>query len=205
MIKARLADELLLNRGVYLRDKGYKIDHHKIEYTQNRNFVFYHYTREERLDQVLNDGLYAYRPVACPKPPEEFKDCYLVEGFLEPFPRWLKDHIYFGDLGMELVKQYVGNVLLRIEIPVEFANDYIADYAHILECKHLGMKGTSPLQLGYDCSTGYETTQGYVNSYIEVKDYKGGHIAPVVQFLRKHQGVTVPSKYINISEIQPFI
>ena len=199
----RFADEFINNRGVLLRDKGFQTDKQEIEHTQNSNIVFYHYTREDHLEQVLSNGLFAYRPVTCPKLPEDFVGFYLVEGFLEPLPKWLTESVYFGNLGIDMVREYIGNVLLRIEIPVDFQNVYIADYAHILECKHLDARGTSPLELGYKCNTGHETTQAYINSYVSIESYKGGHIAPVVQILRKDKGITVPSKYIKISNIQP--
>jgi len=59
-----------------------------------------------------------------------------VEGFLEPLPKWCKNNVYFGNLGMDLVQNYIGNVLLRVEVPFDFRNIYIADYAHILECMY---------------------------------------------------------------------
>lgn len=200
----RLADELMNNRGVLLKDKGYQTDVQEIEYAKNGNLVFYHFTRHEKVEQVLKNGLYAFRPVACPNPPKEFNENFLAEGFLEPVPKWLNNNYYYGDLGMEMVRKYIGDILLRMEIPVSFPSVYIADYAHILECKHLDAKGSSPLNLGYKCDTGFECTQGYVNSYVPVQSYQGGHIAPIVQFLRKGEGITIPSNDIEVAEIQPF-
>ncbi|MFE4201679.1 hypothetical protein [Aneurinibacillus aneurinilyticus] len=176
-----------------------------IETLPNGNIVFYHFTRADRLEKILSNknGLCSYRPVACPNPPEEFKGCYLVEGFLEPLPKWLTENFYFGNLGIELVQEYIGNMLLRIEIPLDFPKVYIADYAHILECRCFDEKGNSPLGLGYQCQTGNEVTQAYVNSYIPIKDYRGGHIAPVVQVLGKDNRIIIPNKYISISNVQP--
>lgn len=128
-------------------------------------------------------------------------DCYLSEGFLEPFPKWLTDSPYFGDVGMEMVKRYIGNVLLRIEVPNDFPGLFVADYAHCLECKHLDLRGTAPLQLGYDCSTGHQVMQAYVHSYVEASEYERGHLAPLMQCVRKEQGIVIPNKYITISQV----
>lgn len=59
------------------------------------------------------------------------------------------------------------------------------------------------LALGYDCQTGHETTQAYVHSYVPSSQYVGGHIAPLVQVLRKGQGVAIPIANISISHHQP--
>jgi hypothetical protein len=201
----RLVDELLANRGITLGEKGFQSDMRLIESLPNGNFIFYHFTREDRLEKILSNenGLYSFRPVVCPKPPEEFEGRYLVEGFLEPLPKWLTKNLYFGNLGIKLVQKYIGNVLLRIEIPLDFPEVYIADYAHVLECKHFEENGNTPLGLGYRCQTGHDVLQAYVNSYIPIKDYRGGHIAPVVQLLRRDKGITVPKRYISISNVQP--
>lgn len=206
MVQAkRLADEFLTNRGITLGEKGFQSDMRRVESLPNGNIVFYHYTREDRLEKILNNGtgLCSYRPVACPELPKKFEGCYLVEGFLEPLPSWLTENAYFGNLGFELTRKYIGNLLLRIEIPLDFPEVYIADYAHVLECKHFNEKGNSPLGMGYQCETGHEVTQAHVNSYIQVRDYKGGHIAPIVQVLRRGSGMTIPSRYISISDVQP--
>lgn len=183
----RLADELLTNRGITLGNKGFQSDNGLIETLSNGNIVFYHFTHENRLEYILDDGggLYAYREVACPKLPIEFQGSSLIEGFLQPLPEWLTGNFYFGDLGIRLVQHYIGNVLLRIEVPLDFPGIYIADYAHLLECKYLHKHGNYPSSLGYGCQTGHEATQAYINSYIPIQEYKGGHIAPVVQVLRK--------------------
>ncbi|MFJ7935788.1 hypothetical protein [Sporosarcina sp. NPDC096371] len=171
----------------------------------NGNIVFYHFTHEDRLEYIFSNenGLCSYRGVACPKPPIEFKGCHLIEGFLQPLPQWLTENFYFGDLGIKLVQNYIGNVLLRVEIPLDFPGIYIVDYAHILEWLYFDENGNSSLGLGYQCQTGYEVTQSYVNSYISIKDYTGGHIAPVVQVLREDKGLTIPNRYISISNVQP--
>ncbi|MBP1080815.1 MULTISPECIES: hypothetical protein [Bacillus] len=201
--KERLADEFLTNKGMTLGEKGFQTDTQLVETLPNSNIVFYHFTKEDKLESIFSNGLYSYRPVACPKPPQEFEHCYLVEGFLEPFPKWLKQNIYFGNLGIESVQNYIGNVLLRIEVPFDYPGIYIADYAHVIECKYWRITGKQPLGLGYHCQNGYEATQAYVNSYIPIKDYIGGHLAPVVQVLRRNRGITIPDRYISISSIQP--
>jgi hypothetical protein len=127
----------------------------------------------------------------------------MVEGLLSPLPQWLTASPYFGDLGIEMFRLYIGSVLLRIEVPLTFQDLYIADYAHILECKHFKHRGIAPLNLGYDCRTGHEVTRAYVHSYIRALDYVGGHVAPVVQAVRKDTGIAIPCKYIHIAELQP--
>ncbi|MBP1993056.1 hypothetical protein J2Z66_004673 [Paenibacillus eucommiae] len=202
----RLGENFLNNRSLSLCDYGYEPDPGCIEHTDNGNIVFYHYTREDRLEQIfsLNSGLFARLPVdVCPNPPNEFIGCFMVEGLLEPLPTWLTNCPYFGDLGIEMMRRYVGNVLLRIEVPSTYEGLFTADYAHIMEAKHLEFKGSSPLNLGYDCSTGKEVTQAYVNSYVSADKYKNRHIAPVMQAARKEQGIVIPRDYISVALKQP--
>ncbi|ADK15308.1 hypothetical protein [Clostridium ljungdahlii] len=201
-----LGKEFLCKRELYLKDKGYKILPNQIKFHKN-NIVFYHYTHSKFLHMIFskNSGLYARRQVSCPNIPEEFNDCYLIEGFLDPLPKWLTEDYYFGNLGFEMVRRYIGNVLLRVELPMNFSGLYIADYAHILDCKHTNLRGTSPLDLGYDISNGHEATQAYVNSYIPVKKYEGKHMAPVIQIIRKEKGIAVPNKYLSVCKLQPIL
>ncbi|MCI1696132.1 hypothetical protein [Aneurinibacillus aneurinilyticus] len=110
-------------------------------------------------------------------------------------------NILFRESWMGLVQECIGNVLLHIEVPLDFPKVYIADYAHVLECRCFDEKGNSPLGLGYQCQTGNEVAQAYVNSYIPIKDYRGGHIAPVVQVLGKDNRIIIPNKYISISNV----
>ncbi len=153
-----------------------------------------------------NSGLYArLRVDICPHPPEEFIGCFMAEGFLEPLPDWLTNSPYFGDLGIEMVKRYIGNVLLRVELPNSYESLFIADYAHNLEANHLSLRGLAPLNLGYDYSTGKEVTQAYVNSYIPVTKYKNDHIAPVMQAIRKGQGIVIPAECITLALEQPLL
>lgn len=193
-------------RGRFLGDLGYHVDKSKVEYSSNGYVVFYHYTHADNIEKIFtsDSGLFARLRVYCPNPPEELVDCYLSEGFLEPLPAWLTESPYFGDLGMRLVRNYIGDVLLRIAVPKDFPGLYVSDYAHHLECKHWNLNGSTPLNLGYDCSTGQQVTQAYVNSYIEAVEYKGGHLAPLMQCVRKGQGIVIPNRYITISQFQPF-
>lgn len=191
-------------RGVLLGEHGYDPDPGDVAYTPT-GIVFYHYSRRERLAQILAEGsgLWARLPVVCPAPPPEFVGCNLIEGFLEPLPKWLADSPYFGTLGLEMVKDYLGRALLRIEVPRDFPGLYVADYAHNLECKHIERRGRPALGLGYDCRTGHEATQAYVHSYTPMGKYKGGHVAPVVQAVREGEGIAIPSEYITIADAQP--
>lgn len=203
----RLGERFLRNKGVYLGDNGYSPDAGAIHRPNEKTIRFYHYTREERLESIFNkdSGLYARLKVdVCPAPAEEFIGCFMVEGFLEPLPKWLTHSPYFGDLGIEMVKKYIGNVLLEINAPIGFKDFfYVADYAHNLEAKHFSLRGSAPLNLGYDCSTGKEVTQAYVNSYIPVQEYRNRHIAPVMQAVRKGEGIVIPADYIRIASQQP--
>lgn len=191
-------------RWQLLSHYGYRPDPGSLERSPG-GCVLYHYTRRERLEQVFaaDSGLHARLPVLASELTPEFKDCYVVEGLLNPLPHWLTASPYFGSVGIEMFKEYIGDVLLQIELPLGIADVYVADYAHILECKHLDRRGMASLNLGYDCRTGHEAIRAYVHSYIPALDYAGGHIAPVVQVVRKGEGIAIPCKYIRIADIQP--
>lgn len=201
----RKCEAFIQQKGLYLRELGYKTDKTKIECTSEGNLIFYHYTHKEHLRKIFTDdsGLYAYRPVACPKVPTYLQNHFLIEGFLSPLPYWFTNNEYYEDLGKELVQQFIGDIVLRVEVPQNFSSIYIADYAHILECKSLERNQALSLKLGYDCSSGREATQAYVNSYIPADEYRGGHIAPIVQLTRKNSGIVIPSKYISVYNDQP--
>lgn len=196
----RKCEPFIHQKGLYLGVLGYKADKTEIQYGSEGNLIFYHYTYKEHLNKIFakNSGLYAYRPVTCPKVPTYLRNHFLIEGFLSPTPNWLTNNEYFGNLGKDLMEQFVGNIILQIEIPKGFSSIYIADYAHILECKFIDKKEGSSLNLGYDCSSGKEVTQAYVHSYIPADNYKGGHIAPVVQLTREGSGIIIPNKYISV-------
>lgn len=202
----RLGERFIQNRGLGLSEFGYTPDPGLVEFTKHGNVVFYHYTREESLERILspNGGLYARRRAdVCPNPPEELIGYFLAEGFLEPLPLWLTNSPYFGDMGIEMVRKYIGNVLLRVEVPHNQNELFVADYAHVLEEKHFHERGSTPLRLGYDCSSGKEVTQAYVHSYVPAVRYKKTHVAPVVQALRSGEGVVIPSEYIALASEQP--
>ena len=115
----------------------------------------------------------------------------------------MTDSPYFGDLGVEMLREYVGDILLRIEVPVDFPGLYVADYAHMLECKHIQRRGRPMIDLGYDCATGKEDTKSDANSYVPAIQYRGGHVAPEMKATRQGQGVTLAAKYISVSDVQP--
>jgi hypothetical protein len=202
----RKCEPFIQQKGLYLGELSYKTDKTEVQYTDEGNLVFYHYTYKEHLNKIFKEdgGLYTYRSVACPKVPTYLQNHFLTEGFLSPIPNWFTNNEYYKNLGKELVQQFIGNIVLKIEVPKGFSSIYIADYAHVLECKSLNRNQCSSLKLGYDCSSGREVTQAYVNSYIPADVYKGGHIAPIVQITRENPGIVIPSKYISLYKGESF-
>ena len=190
-------------RGVLLADYGYTSDPGCLEFTDS-TIVFYHYTWVERAEGLLEpgSGLWARLPVV--SAPPDLAGCYLVEGLLEPLPLWMTESPYFGDLGLEMLREFVGDLLLRVEVPRDFPGLYVADYAHTLEAKHVSRRGSPALDLGYDTTTGKEVGRSEANSYIPAIEYRGGHLAPEVKATRRGQGIAVPAKYVTVSETQPF-
>ena len=134
---------------------------------------------------------------------EDFAGLHLAEGLLEPLPRWMTDSPYFGDLGLEMLKKYVGDLLLRVEVPRDFPGLYVADFGHALELKHLSRRGRLVLDVGYDTATGHEVVRAETNSYVPAAAYRGGHLAPVVKAKREGQGIVVPADYIEVCDVQP--
>ena len=189
-------------RGVLLADHGYTPDPGAVELTGS-TITFYHYTREERIDRVLDagGGLWARLPVVSALP--EFAGLHLVEGLLEPLPLWMAESPYFGDIGLEMMREFVGDLLLRVEVPRDFPGLYVADFAHVLEAKHARRRGRPVLNLGYDTSTGREVTQSDANSYVLAIEYRGGHVSPILKATRRGQGIVVPARYVAVSEVQP--
>jgi hypothetical protein len=165
--------------------------------------VLYHYTRSKHLDTILLNGLKAQLPIVLAEAIPNLCGRYLVEAFLEPLPQWITNSPYCGNLGLELMRAYVGNILLQITLPSTFADIYVADAAHNFECKHQSRHNQSALKLGYDCQIGEEVCQAEVNSYIPLSTYQGGHIAPNVKITRQGSGIAVPPRYIKISDKQP--
>ncbi len=199
----RQCDVFLQKRGCLLRDLGYESDQGQLEQTAS-SIIFYHYTNQERLDEIWSSGgLWARLRVLPSELTPEFVNYYLIEGILEPLPKWFCDGPYFGDLPLEMMREYVGDYLLRIEVPLDFPGLYVVDHAHPFECKHFNRRGSYALHLGYDCRTGHEVVRAFTHSYIPVSEYNGGHIAPGVQTIRKGEGIAIPKKFISESEYQP--
>ena len=191
----------LRSRGQLLEDHGFEADPGRVELT-SKGIVFYHYTRKQRIDDVISEGLVARLPVVLP--PSELVGHHLVEALLEPLPQWTTESPYFGDLGFQMLRQYVGDVLLRIEVPRDFPGLYVADYAHVLEGMYFRRTGRPGLNLGYtDLETGKQVVRADANSYIPALLYKGGHVAPEMKVTREGQGIAVPPEYISVSEVQP--
>ncbi len=195
----RLGEEFLNNRGRCLSLHGFVSDAGKLE-RDEEGFCFYHFTREDRLEKVLAEGLSAHRTIGYLPAGQT-----IAEGFLVPLPIWLQGSPYFGDLGFELFEKYVGKVLLRIRLPLDIENVYIADYAHMLEVKHETRRGSAPLGLGYDASSGKECNLAYYYSYVKLMEYKDSYLCPVAQFIREGSGVVIPSGCIEVCECQPFV
>ena len=188
--------------GCLLADHGFTPDPGRIEVTDS-TVVFYHYTRDERAERVLEagGGLWARLPVVLAPP--DLEGHYLVEGLLEPLPLWMTGSPYFGDLGYEMLREFVGDLLLRVELPRDFPGLYVADYAHVLERKHVSRRGRPALDLGYYTSTGREMCRSEASSYIPAAQYRGGHLAPSVKMTRRGEGLAVPANYIAVSDVQP--
>ena len=105
----RLAEQFLHGRGERLVDAGFEPDPGQVE-SGPSGFVFYHFTREENLDDILAEGsgLNARLPVPCSEPPDELVGHYSVGGLLEPSPKWLDRSPYFRELGRQMLREYVG-------------------------------------------------------------------------------------------------
>jgi hypothetical protein len=198
----RRCEIFLRERGVLLGDHGFTPDPGRLE-TTGSTIAFYHYTRPEKVDQELEEGsgLWARLPVV--SPPPELEGHHLAEGLLEPLPMWMTDSPYFGDLGIEMLKKYVGDLLLRVEVPRSFPGLFVADYGHMLELKHLSRRGRMVLDLGYSTATGHEVVRSQANSYITAAEYRGGHLAPELKATRRGKGIVVPSEYIEVCAVQP--
>src|SRR3954453_22019217 len=131
----RLAYIFLNTWGQLLGDHGFAPDPGSVERTAHA-VVIYHYTRPEHVEAILapDSGLRARIWGDYSELSSDLAEGDLAEGFLEPLPRWLAASPYFGDLGREMMRAYVGNILLRLEVPAGFPNLYVADNAHNLEC-----------------------------------------------------------------------
>ncbi len=185
-----------------LGDHGFTPDPGRLE-TAGSTIVFYHYTRPEKVDQVLEAGSGLWARLAVLSGHQDLAGLHLAEGLLEPLPMWMTDSPYFGDLGLEMLKKYVGDLLLRVEVPCDFPGLYVADFGHMLEWKHLSRRGSLVLDLGYDTATGHEVVRAETNSYVPAAGYRGGHLAPEVKATRTGQGIVVPAEYIEVCAVQP--
>lgn len=133
----------------------------------------------------------------------EFEGLYIVEGFLDPKPHWLDDSPYFGGDAGRRWRGYIGEVLLRVDLPRGFGGVWVADYGHPLEVKAVQQGNPSPLNLGYDCRTGHEANRAYANSLVPIETYTGGHLAPIVTVMRPGPGIAVPRACVSVAETQP--
>ncbi|MBI1256827.1 MAG: hypothetical protein GC204_05105 [Chloroflexi bacterium] len=201
----RACDIFMERQGVFLGEHGFISDPGQVERTASGAIVVYHYTRTERLQQIFAEGsgLWARLPIVSTEFRPEFEGYHLVEALLEPLPRWITNSPYFGDFGLELMRGYVGNILLRIEVPMDFPGLYIVDAAHNFECKHVINRGKPVLNLGYDCRTGHEVCRAEINSYMPLTQYQGGYVAPNVRIIRYGQGIAIPKQYVSICAVQP--
>ena len=50
---------------------------------------------------------------------------------------------------------------------------------------------------------GREVVRAETNSYVPAAEYHGGHLAPEVKATRRGQGIVVPSKHIEVCDVQP--
>jgi hypothetical protein len=202
---SRLAEVFLHKPGQRLADYGFIADPGQVERTDDGQIVFYHYTQPSALDQIFapGSGLRARLPVVHMDALPELRGCFLVEGLLEPLPQWLTHSPYFGDLGFEFMRQYVGTLLLQITLPANFPGLYVAEAAHNFECKHVQRHNHPALDLGYDCGTGQEVCIAEVLSYIPLTRYLGGYVAPNVKAVRAGSGIAIPRKYLAVCETQP--
>jgi hypothetical protein len=178
-----------------LRDLGYASDPGSVQQAGG-HLVFYHFTHERHLDAILSPdgGLRPRRRVAySPSPLMSF----VLQGVLERWPTWLSASPWFGDFGAALFRQVVGSVPLRVTIPERFTDVWVADEAHILECKHLIQRGSAPLGLGYGCATGHDALASFQRSHIPILAYEGGHVAPSVNCYARNDGVLIPSSWIR--------
>ena len=198
----RLCEIFMRERGVLLADHGYTPDPGAVELTPS-TIAFYHYTRAENVERILEagGGLSARLPVV--SAPPDLAGLHLVEGLLEPLPLWMTGKSFFRRHRLQDVGGICGDLLLRVEVPRHFPGLYVADFAHVLEAKHVRRRGRPALDLGYDTSTGREVTRSDANSFVPAIEYRGGHLAPIVKPTRRGTGIAVPARYIAVLDVQP--
>lgn len=202
----RLGDRFLNERGRLLGGCGFRDDPGRPAWRSDGGLTIWHYAREERLEFILGTagGLMASRPAFfSTELTPDFDDLFMVEGFLDPKPAWLDDSPYFGGDGGRRWRGYIGDLLLRVDLPPGFAGVWVADYGHPLEAKAVQQGNPSPLGLGYDCRTGHEANRAYAHSLVPIETYSGGHLSPIVTVMRPGPGIAVPRSCVSVAEIQP--
>ena len=202
----RLGDRFLNQRGELLGDHGFQDDPGRPLWRPDGGLTFWHYTRRNRLPLILGTagGLWARkRAFFSTERTPEFEGRYTVEGFLDPKPQWLDDSPYFGGEGGRRWRGWIGDVLLRVDLPPGFQDVWVADHGHPLEVVAVQSGKPAPLRLGYDCRTGHEANRAYAHSLVPVQTYTGGHLAPVVTVMRPGPGIAIPRACISVAEIQP--
>jgi len=85
----------------------------------------------------------------------------------------------------------------------ETARCYVADCAHKLQRRHYQDTGERVLPRQYDLSGPDDVRQAYVNSYVPIEDYNGGHVAPVCQLVLDAPGIAVPPGRIAVCRQHP--
>ena len=202
----RRGDRFLNERGQLLGACGFQDDPGRPAWRSDGGLTIWHYAREERLEFILGTagGLKASRPAFfSTELTPDFDDLFMVEGFLDPKPAWLDESPYFGGDGGRRWRGYIGDLLLRVDLPPGFAGVWVADYGHPLEAKAVQQGNPAPLDLGYDCRTGHEANRAYAHSLVPAETYTGGHLAPIVTVMRPGPGIAVPRSCVSVAEIQP--
>lgn len=202
----RLGERFLSRRGELLGDLGFEDDPGRPERRADGGGAFWHYARRNRLSFILGTagGLWARkRAFFSTELTPEFEGMYTVEGFLDPKPEWLDDSPYFGGEGGRQWRGWIGEVLLRVDLPAGFRNVWVADHGHPLEVKAVQRGEPAPLGLGYDCRTGHEANRAYAHSLVPIERYRGGHLAPVVTVMRAGPGIAIPRACVSVAEVQP--
>ena len=204
--QARPGERFLRRRGELLGDLGFEDDPGRPQWRADGGLTFWHYARRNRLGLILGTagGLKARkRAFFSTGLTLEFEGLYTVEGFLDPKPRWLDDSPYFGGEGGRRWRGWIGEVLLRVDLPPGFQGVWVADYGHPMEVKAIQQEKRAPLGLGYDCRTGHEANRAYAHSLVPIERYRGGHLAPVVTVMRPGPGIAVPRACLSVADIQP--
>jgi hypothetical protein len=204
--EGRLGDRFLNQRGELLGNCGFEDDPGRPEWRSDGGLTFWHYARQERLEFIFGTagGLKAGRPAFfSTELTPDFDGLYMVEGFLDPKPRWLDDSPHFGGEGGRRWRGYIGDVLLRLDLPRGFRGVWVADYGHPLEVNAVQQGKPSPLSLGYDSRTGHEANRAYAHSLVPVETYTGGHLAPIVTVMRPGPGIAIPRSCVSVAEVQP--